>query len=116
MTVGIAVEITAVSRLTRNVATNRAIVTRRRPDTPSDHTGFGRCRSYMQGLSGSRLAQRRATSGGGGGGVRVLGQPYAHKHALAFARTAGPDAAAVLLDNIATDIQPEAHPRDLPLL
>ena len=35
---------------------------------------------------------------------------------MAFALTAGPDAAAVLLDDIAADVQAEAHARDLQLL
>src|SRR6185437_13177602 len=45
-----------------------------------------------------------------------LRQPHANQHALAFAGTAGPDAAAVLLDDIPADIEAQAHARDLPLL
>src|SRR4051794_22306313 len=40
MTVGMAVEMTAVSRLTRKVATNRAIVTRRRAGTHMTLAGW----------------------------------------------------------------------------
>ena len=44
-----------------------------------------------------------------------LGQPDAHQCARAFTGTARPDATLVLLDDVATDEQAQAHARDLQL-
>src|SRR5215207_9204058 len=103
MTVGIAVAMIELSSATRNVATNSASVISRRPATPL------------------RLNVRRRSSGGrlgrgGLGGGTWLRQPDADQGAFALAGAAGPDAAAMLLDDVATDIQAEAHARDLALL
>src|SRR5579884_4152974 len=71
--------------------------------------------------SGGGGWERGRSSGGGGGGGGVGGglgdgQPDAHDGALAFAGAARPDAAAVLFDDVATDIQAQPHAGDLPLL
>src|SRR5918911_335190 len=59
MTVGMAVETTDASSDTRNVATNRASVTRRRSDTTT---------RYPAGRPASRIAGTTRGSGGSGGG------------------------------------------------
>src|ERR671933_427003 len=107
MTVGMAVETTEASSDTRKGATNRASVIRRRSETRT---------RYREGAPTSRIAafpDSGGSAGGGGGGG--FGPPDAHDGAAAFAGAAGPDAAMVLLDDVAADVQPEPHAGDLPM-
>src|SRR5918911_339838 len=107
MTVGMAVETTEASSDTRKVATNRASVIRRRSDTRT---------RYREGAPTSRIAAFPDSGGsGGGGGGGGFGQPDAHDGAAAFAGAAGPDAAVVLLDDVAADVQAQPHAGDLPM-
>src|SRR5919199_5661909 len=112
-TVGMAVETTEVSRATRKVATNRARVTSRRSDTPKI---VAEPRPGSGGVASGGLVEL------GGGGLPLGGrragprQPHRHQRAATLAVARGPDAAAVLLDDVAADVQPQTHALDLTLL
>src|SRR5438128_5376858 len=117
MTVGIAVAMTDVSRATRKVATNSArVISRRSAIRPVQ--GIRLVASPSPSGRGLGRGGRKGRLRGGGGARKTgeLGEPDADQRAVAFALAAGPDAAVVLLDDVAADIQPQAHASDLPHL